>query len=310
MLLHSWHLLLTRSLAGHPFPHSEPRGRMGKTCNNSHHTHGLPKVSGKTKNYVLVPLSSSSRQTVELWHWKTWHSHMGKGLNSNPLGLNCCSGLVWIWGSQRGDFGPPSTIWAANYTAKNTIFASNYMWNVLILCQTRSWQIKLHKKELYPFAGKATSQDVTNLAPKSFFLLSSLFHKKFRAFYHAGSGLSVTCFPRVPLSATCPLGEATSSKRFDLKPPRCPFSISFSLKSKMLPRMWTAWPKSWPSGLQERHKQHKTSKPDALTLISPFAACHIFMVPSVLVDTPSPPPLEISRQVICRKVKAARISFI
>lgn len=170
MLLHSWHLLLTRSLAGHPFPHSEPRGPMGKTCNNSHHTHGLPKVSGKTKNYVLVPLSSSScRAVVELWHWKTWHSHMGKGLSSNPLGLRGWNGLVWIWGSQRGDFGPPSTIWAANYIAKDTTFASNYRLNVFILCQTRSWQVKLHMKELSPFTGKATNQDGANPAPKYIF---------------------------------------------------------------------------------------------------------------------------------------------
>lgn len=152
MLLRSWHLLLTRSLAGHPFPHSEPRGPMGKTCNNSHHTHGLPIVSGKTKNYVLVPLLSTLCQAIfELWHWKTWRSHVGRGLIQNPLGLCSWNRLIWIWGSQRGSrytLHLPSTIWVANYIAKDTTFVSNYRLNVFILCQTSSGQVKLHKKHL------------------------------------------------------------------------------------------------------------------------------------------------------------------
>lgn len=95
------------------------------------------------------------------------------------------------------------------------------------------------------------------------------------------------------------------SNSFDLKPPRCQISISFSIKS-----VWIAWPKSRPNDFSNVTDNTQRQSLDGLTLISPFAACQIFMVPSVLVDTPSPPPLEISRQVICRRVKPPNISFI
>lgn len=118
-------------------------------------------------------------------------------------------------------------------------------------------------------------------------------------------------FPPWDSSLDCwvslPLGEVLLSNRFDLKPLRCQISIHFPFKTHIFacpgPQCVDSQTKVQAEWFQSCHRQHTTPKLDALTLISPFAACQIFMVPSVLVDTPSPPPLEISRQVICRRVK-------